>query len=53
LNLGLTVDRELPGELRLNGVIQRIGEYTERPGPDPPQDVVDYWLAGVTLMKDF
>ena len=53
LNVGLTVDRELPGELRLNGVVQRIGEYTERPGPLPPLDVVDYWLAGVTLMKDF
>jgi hypothetical protein len=53
LNLGLTVDRELPGAMRLNGVVQRIGEYTERPGPDPPLDVVDYWLAGITLMKDF
>jgi hypothetical protein len=53
LNVGLTVDRELPGELRVNGVVQRIGEYTERPGPDPPLDVVDYWLAGITLMKDF
>jgi hypothetical protein len=53
LNLGLTVDRELPGELRLNGVVQRVGEYTEHPGPEPPLDVVDYWLAGVTIMKDF
>src|SRR5262249_54483581 len=38
LNLGVTIDRELPGELRLNGVVQRIGEYTERPGPAPPLD---------------
>jgi len=53
LNVGLTVDRDLPGEMHLNGVIQRIGEYTERPGPEPPLDVVDYWLAGITLMKDF
>ena len=53
LNVGLTVDRQLPGELTLNGVVQRIGEYTERPGPQPPLDVVDYWLAGITLMKDF
>jgi hypothetical protein len=36
------VDRELPGELRVIGVVQRIGEYTERPGPDPPLDVVGY-----------
>jgi hypothetical protein len=53
LNVGVTVDRELPGELRINGVVQRIGEYTERPGPAPPLDVVDYWLAGITIMKDF
>jgi len=53
LNLGLTVDRDLPGGMRLDGTVQRIGEYTERPGPEPPLDVVDYWLAGLTLTKDF
>jgi len=53
LNLGVTVNREIPGGMRLDGVVQRIGEYTERPGPDPPLDVVDYWLAGLTLTKDF
>jgi len=53
LNLGLTVNRTLPGDMRLDGAIQRIGEYTERPGPSPPLDVVDYWLAGITLTKDF
>lgn len=53
LNVGVTADRELPGQMRLNGTIQRIGEYTERPGPAPPLDVVDYWLAGITLTKDF
>jgi hypothetical protein len=53
LNLGVIVDRDLPGELRLNGAVQRIDEYTERPGPQPPLDVVDYWIAGITLMKDF
>ena len=53
LNLGVTVDRALPGAIRLNGAVQRIGEYTENPGPKPPLDVVDYWLAGITLTKDF
>ncbi len=53
LNVGATVDRPLPGEMTLQGSIQRIGEYTERPGNLPPTDVVDYWIAAVQFTKDF
>jgi hypothetical protein len=53
LNLGAVVDRELPGDMTLQGSIQHIGEYTESPGILPPKDVVDYWLAGVNFTKAF
>jgi hypothetical protein len=52
LNLGATVDRPLPGEMTLQGMIQRIAEYTELPN-QPPIDVVDYWIASVQFTKDF
>jgi hypothetical protein len=53
MNLGGVVDRELPGGMTLNGSVQHIGEYTEMQSPLPPENVVDYWLAGVTFTKAF
>lgn len=53
LNLGATVDRELPGDMTLRGSVQHISEYGETPEPLPSANVVDYWLAGVTFTKDF
>jgi hypothetical protein len=49
LNLGVTIDRELPGAMRLNGIMQRNSEYAER----SPVAPIDYWVAGITLTKDF
>lgn len=53
LNLGATVDRPLPGDMTLQGTIQRIDEYTELPNGLPPIDVVDYWIAMVQFSKEF
>ena len=53
LNVGATVDRPLPGDMTLQGSVQRIGEYTEMPGALPPVDVVDYWIASAQFSKDF
>lgn len=53
LNLGAHVDRTLPGDLVLQGSIQRIGEYTEVEDNLPVRDQVDYWLAGASLQKYF
>ncbi|HET9252769.1 MAG TPA: hypothetical protein VFP58_11705 [Candidatus Eisenbacteria bacterium] len=53
LNVGAQVDRTLPGDLVLQGNIQRIGEFTEANEKLPRRDEVDYWLAGASLQKDF
>jgi hypothetical protein len=53
LNLGATVDRELPGDMTLQGSVQHIGEYTERPSNLPSAELVSYWLAGATFTKVF
>jgi hypothetical protein len=53
LNLGAEINRSLSGNMSIQGSVQHIGEYTEMRGPLPPSGVVDYWLAGVTLMKEF
>ena len=53
LNLTATVDRTLPGDLSLQGSVQRIGEYTEADEKLPRRDEVDYWLAVASLQKNF
>jgi len=53
LNVSGVIDRQLPGDMALQGSIQHIGEYTERPSNLPSAEVVGYWLAGVTFTKSF
>jgi len=53
LNLSAVVDRELPGAMSLQGTVQHIGEYTERPSYLTSIEVVGYWLASATLTKTF
>lgn len=53
LRLGGSVDRPLPAEMVLQGFVQHIGEYTETPANVPAADVIDYWIATVSLNKDF
>ncbi len=53
LNVGATVDRPLPGDMTLQGMIQHIGEYTELPKNLPSVDQIDYWIAQVQFTKDF
>lgn len=53
LNVGATVDRPLPGDMTLQGMVQHIGEYTELPRDLPSVEQVDYWIAQVQFSKDF
>jgi len=53
LNLTATIDRTLPGDLNLQGSVQRIGEYTEADEKLPRRDEVNYWLAVASLQKNF
>jgi hypothetical protein len=53
LNISALVDRELPGDMTLQGSVQHVGEYTEKPGSQPSTEVVDYWIAGATFTKSF
>ena len=57
LNFGAIVNRQLPAGIALSGSIQHISEYTEAPADAPPgaqpTNIVDYWLAGASLNKEF
>lgn len=53
LRIGGSVDRQLPGDMALQGSVQRVSEYTETPADRPAIEFVDYWIATVSLNKDF
>ena len=53
LEVGAQVDRPLGGTGTLTGSVRRIGAYTERVNPEDSLNDVGYWIANITLHKEF
>jgi hypothetical protein len=53
LHAGLEVNRSLSEGLQILGAVRHIGGYDEKVTPTTPENEEDYWIAGVTVQKEF
>jgi hypothetical protein len=50
---GVEIERTIWNGAQLLGAVRHIGSYDEQQLPNTPNNEEEYWIAGITLQKQF